>query len=90
VSPAPLLTFLYGALATSSFVAGAFFLRFWKSSRDRLFVFFVLGFWTLCVNWVALALYPHTDEQRVAIYVIRLVAFVLIIVGVVDKNRRAR
>ena len=42
----------WGALAMACWVAGLFFLRFWRLSRDRLFVFFVLAFWLL-TRWVS-------------------------------------
>ena len=79
---------LWGALAMSSWVAGLFFWKFWKESRDRLFLFFSLAFWVLSLNWFGLALIPDVAETRHYVYAVRLVAFLLIIVGIVDKNRR--
>ncbi len=79
--------FFWGALAMASWVAGLFFLRFWRVSRDRLFLFFGAAFWVFAANWVGLAIYP-SEETRHYVYVIRLVAFVLILVGIIDKNRR--
>jgi hypothetical protein len=79
---------LVGALAMASFVAGAFFLRYWRSSRDRLFLFFAVAFWTLAIDWTALALTEPGTNARQYVFVVRLVAFALIIVGIVDKNRR--
>ncbi|HUM13118.1 MAG TPA: DUF5985 family protein [Myxococcaceae bacterium] len=81
---------LLGALAMASGVSGLFFLRFWRTSRERLFVFFALAFWLLGLNWLSLALVRLERESQHEIYLLRLVAFGLIIVGVVDKNRRAR
>ena len=80
---------LWGALAMSCWVAGVFFLRFWRDSRDRLFVFFFLAFWTLGLNWLGLMLY-EAPETRHFVYALRLVAFSLIMIGVIDKNRRGR
>jgi uncharacterized membrane protein len=81
---------LWGALAMSGWVAGLFFLRFWRAGRDRLFLFFFLAFWTLALNWLALALVPSVSETRHQLYTLRLLAFFLIIVGVLDKNGRSR
>jgi hypothetical protein len=68
-------------------VAGMFFLRFWRRTHDRLFAIFAAAFWLLGMNWMLLAL-THWDEPTTAwLYVIRLVAFVLILVGIADKNR---
>jgi hypothetical protein len=83
-------TFLWGALAMACAVAAFHFLRFWRSTADRLFVFFSLAFWVLAAQWTLLALTFERREERPAHYAIRLVAFGLIIAGVVDKNRRGR
>jgi hypothetical protein len=81
---------MLGALAMGFLVAGLFFLRFWKETRDRLFGFFALGFFVLAVNRVALALTEDTDGGRDHHYWIRLIAFVLILIAILDKNRSRR
>jgi hypothetical protein len=88
MSPQELNVFLWGALATASTVVTLFFVRFWRVSNDRLFLYFALGFLTLAANWTALALIHPPLESRHYLYVLRLLAFVLIIVGIIDKNRR--
>ena len=80
--------FFWGALAMASWVAGLFFLRFWSTTRDRFFLFFVGAFWVYSVNWTWLALANTPHETKHYVYVVRLVAFALIIIGIVDKNRR--
>jgi hypothetical protein len=85
-----MIQFLWGATATSCFVAGVFFLRFWRSSRDRLFAYFFVAFWLLALNWIWLGLANTPAETRHYVYVIRLLAFALIAVGIMDKNRRSR
>ena len=79
--------FLLGAVAMAGWVAGLFFLRFWKLTRDRLFLFFSVGFWGLGLNWLVLAFANPASEAPHRIYFIRLVAFVFFIAGIVDKNR---
>lgn len=82
--------FLFGALCMSAAVAALVFLRYWKLSSDRLFLFFAAAFAILAAQWAMLAaLTPH-DEYRPYVYLIRLGAFVLILWGVVDKNLRAK
>ena len=81
--------FLRGALSMSAWLAGLFFLRFWHVTRDRLFVFMSIAFWMLGLNWLCLALLNVAVESRHQLYVLRLIAFLLILVGVIDKNRRA-
>jgi hypothetical protein len=80
--------FLWGALATCAWIIGIFFLRFWRLHGDRLFLFFFVAFWALAFNWLWLALVPSVDETRHYAYLLRLLAFTVIIIGVADKNRR--
>jgi hypothetical protein len=80
--------FLQGAVVMGCAVIGVFFLRFWKKSRDRLFLFFSAAFWLLGINWLALS-FSRADEPHTALYIVRLVAFVLILLGIWDKNRKA-
>lgn len=86
----PLNIYLWGTLTMACFVTGLFFFRFWRSSRDRFFVFFSWAFWLLGLNWIVLAVIPWEEETRHRAYVVRLLAFVLILAGIIDKNRRAR
>jgi Family of unknown function (DUF5985) len=90
MSPTAMHEFLWGALAMGTLIAGLFFLRFWRQSNDRLFLLMGIAFWVLSLNWLGLALIPWIDETRHYVYVLRLLAFLLIIAGIIDKNRRAR
>jgi hypothetical protein len=78
--------FLLGFVVMASATAGLIFLRFWRKTHDRLFILFALAFWLLGINWLALA-FVNQDEVRTWLYVLRLLAFVLIIYGIIDKNR---
>lgn len=82
--------FLLGATVLACAVTGLYFLRFWRKTRDRLFVIFAIAFWTLGVNWLALSFTHPEAEYRPALYLIRLLAFLLILFGIYDKNRAAR
>ena len=79
---------LSGAVAAASLVAALYFLRFWRRSSDRLFALFAAAFTMMAVNHVALGLTEPDNEFRVAIYCVRLVAFLFILVAIIDKNRR--
>ncbi len=76
-----------GAIVMGYIVVGLFFLRFWKQSRDRLFAFFALAFFILGVQRLVLALTTQTNEGSLVLYVIRLLAFGLILAAIIDKNR---
>jgi hypothetical protein len=75
-----------GAVVMGCCVIVLFFLRFFKKSRDRLFLFFAAAFSLLGANWLALAV-TNANEPHTALYIVRLSAFVLIVIGIVDKNR---
>ena len=81
-------TFLHGATAMNCAVIGVLFLRFWRQSRDRLFVWFAGSFAILGIERAVLGLLPFATEVREYVYLLRLLAFGLIIYAIVEKNRR--
>ena len=81
--------FFAGAASISLLVIALFFLRFWKTTRDRLFLFFAGCFLCLMVERIVRATMPMENELAPYVYSIRLVAFVLILVAIMDKNRRS-
>jgi hypothetical protein len=85
----PWYPFLFGSLTVLSFTAGLFFLRYWRSSSDRFFAFFAVAFWALGANWLLMVGRDPKDEYLPYFYLLRLVAFLLIVVAIVDKNRRS-
>lgn len=82
---APLLV---GMIACASLTAALFFLRFWRHTRDRFFVFFALSFAIEGVNRVVLYLFVGPNEEAPVYYLVRLVAYGLIVAAIADKNRR--
>lgn len=82
-------TFLYGALWITSWTAAVFFMRFWKASGDRLFAFLTAAFALLGLQWLSTGLFFWGPASRHEPYLLRLCAFVLILIGIIDKNRRA-
>lgn len=76
-----------GAILMGYAVAGLFFLRFWRDTRDRLFLIFGVAFWVLGSQRLALVLTRDMLETQTGLYLIRLVAFLLILAAIVDKNR---
>ena len=81
--------FVLGALVMACAAAGLFFLRFWRKTRDRLFLIFAFAFWLMGLNWLLLAFWRPDDEMRPALYLVRLLAFVLILYAIIEKNRAA-
>jgi hypothetical protein len=79
--------FLLGGIAIGSFVVGLFFLRFWRSSGDRFFLFLMLSFWIETANRTDMALSRTWNEDSPVHYSIRLLSYGLILVAIWDKNR---
>ena len=75
--------FIAGLLTTAYLVIALFFLRFWRQTHDRLFGLFASAFALLAIQRAVVALATDTTT----IYLLRLLAFLLIIVAIVDKNR---
>jgi hypothetical protein len=79
--------FLTGMATCGSLGVAAFFFRFWADTRDRFFLLFATAFLTLAVNWLLVAVLHPSTESRPFFYLLRLAAFGMIIVAVIDKNR---
>lgn len=81
---------LIGAIATSSFIASLFFLRFWKATQDRFFLFFALSFLIESANRVFLVICFNLSEESPIYYVIRFISYAFIIFAILEKNRRSK
>ncbi len=81
--------FTAGLITMGYLVAGLFFLRFWARTREGLFVIFACAFWLLALNQALVAVAGVPREEHSWIYLLRLAAFTLIIVGIVAKNLRS-
>jgi hypothetical protein len=82
-----MVNFLSGAIFALSLVAALYFFRFWRQTADRLFAIFSLAFTCFAASRLVLSVLEEGDEARTWVYLLRLVAFLLIVVAVVDKNR---
>jgi drug/metabolite transporter superfamily protein YnfA len=81
--------FVSGATMAAALVIALIFFRYWRQTRDRLFLGFALGFAVFAVSRLILAFLEEDDEGRIFVYGLRLVAFLLIFAAIVDKNRAA-
>ena len=80
--------FILGATAMGCLVIAVFFLRFWRETHDRFFGLLALAFAAFAANRIVLAVMDEASENRPIAYLVRLAAFVVILVAIVDKNRR--
>ena len=75
-------------MLVASFAVGLFFLRYWTSTGDRFFLCFAAAFWLEAGSRSAMAILRTWNEDSVAQYVVRLMAYLLILFAIWDKNRR--
>jgi uncharacterized membrane protein YeiB len=78
-----------GAIMLGYAVAALIFLRFWRRTRERLFVWFALAFAILAAER-ALLLAPGAWTHEPAVYCTRLVAFLMLAGAIWDQNRTRR
>lgn len=82
--------FLAGAIVMGFAVASLMFLKFWKRTREGLFLAFAGSFLLLGLTQALLTLGDFQDEERSWLYLLRLAAFLLILFAMWWQNRRGR
>jgi membrane-associated PAP2 superfamily phosphatase len=78
--------FILGAASMGFVCIALFFLRFWRQSRDSFHLLFAGAFALLAVQRVLLAALSDERESLPESYLLRLAAYVLIVVAVARKN----
>ncbi len=81
--------FLEGVIATASLAAGLFFLRFWRDTRDSLFLAFAVAFVIEGLNRSVRVFFHNPSEASPWVFIVRAFAFLIILAGIVNKNRRS-
>ena len=81
-----LTSFLSGLITMGLLIAALFFFRFWKRTRDALFITFGFAFLLLALNQALIGLSEVSGEERSLLYIPRLIAFTLLIAAIVGKN----
>ena len=82
--------FLLGVIVTCSLLAAAFFWRFWRQTGDSLFLAFAAAFFIEGLNRTTFLFLASPNEGNPAIYIVRLIAFLMIVAAIVRKNLTAR
>jgi uncharacterized membrane protein HdeD (DUF308 family) len=78
--------FLLGFIAASSLGAAVFFLKFWKETRDSLFLAFAVFFFIEAATRLDLLFIARPNEGSPWIYIARLFGVVLILLAILGKN----
>lgn len=86
--PQPIADFTSGMITMTFIVAVVFFLRFWRRTRDGLFLAFALAFFLLALNQALTSLLGRPFEEHSWIYLLRLAAFSALIFAILRKNVR--
>ena len=81
-----MIDYLAGAVTLGYFMAGVFFLRFWRKTADRLFLAFAGAFLLFALNQLFLQALTVIYEPTSLIYLLRVLGFGIIIAAIVDKN----
>ena len=81
-----MIELLSGALVFAYFVAGVHFVRFWRRTGDRLFLYFAVAFELFAVNQLAASGPDVTNETAGYEYLLRVLGFLLILVAIIQKN----
>ncbi|MES2526968.1 MAG: DUF5985 family protein [Bdellovibrionota bacterium] len=81
--------FLSGAIMLACLTAGYFFFRFYRKTTDSFFLWFANAFWMLALERAVLGWVGREQEPQPEIYLIRLTAFLLILMAIIRKNRNA-
>ena len=82
--------FLLGIIASSSVMAGIFFLKFWRHTGDFLFIAFAIAFIIEGLSRASVLLLAKPNEGSPWIYLVRLLASLLILVAILRKNYSRR
>jgi uncharacterized membrane protein HdeD (DUF308 family) len=85
-----LYDFLSGAVCFGFFTCALFFMRFRRRTGDGLFLLFALAFAALGIGQALVAFSSIPDENRGSLYLVRLAAFLLILLGIYRANRQQR
>lgn len=78
--------FLLGVIATAMFTIGLLFLKYWRRTRDVLFLAFGAAFIIEALNHISLLFMRHPNEASTGFYIVRLFTFLVILAGILRKN----
>lgn len=88
-------SFFAGFAACAFFASAIFFLKFWRASSDKFFLYFSSACGLLALERVLLLFllsdshnHSHTPEAQIWVYLVRMAAFLVIIWAIIQRNRK--
>lgn len=82
----PAELFFLGVFAALCVVAGGYFLKFWRRTRDPLFLAFAASFFVRGINDGMRVSMPRPNEATVWSYGINLASTFFIVIAIIRKN----
>ena len=82
--------FISGAIVMGFAISCLLFVKFYRRTHQKLFLTFAASFFLLAVNYAWLAITQIPVEERSPLFLIRLLAFALIPVAILQSNRQKR
>lgn len=86
----PINSLLSGAIVMAALIIALVFLRYWRDTRDRFFLYFAVAFALEALHRLLAAVAPPQDVDAPLYYLIRVASYALILLAVLSKNRRPR
>lgn len=83
-----LVPFLNGGFAIACLAIGLVFIKFWRVSRDRFFIYFAAAFWAFAFGAGLRTIFASSSEHGYIVFIPRLLAFLILLFAILDKNRR--
>jgi hypothetical protein len=80
--------FLLGIIVSATLVAAAYFLKFWRQTRDPLFLGFAAAFFIEGINRTCFLFVASPESGSVTLYSVRLMSYLLILCAIAYKNRK--
>jgi len=81
-----MIPFTAGLITMGFLVASLFFVKFWRQTRDILFLAFAAAFLLLAANQALTVLIDIPRDEKSYLYILRLLAFCIIIASIIQKN----
>jgi uncharacterized membrane protein HdeD (DUF308 family) len=78
--------FLLGFITASSLVAALFFMRFWRDTRDMLFLAFAAFFLLQGASDLYVLRLQHPNEGNFWLFLLRFVSIAAVVAAILRKN----
>jgi hypothetical protein len=85
-----MLEFISGVVTAGFLIAALFFFRFWKRTSDSLFAYFGISFLLFAAGQATAVFWGTPQDDKVWVFLVRLVGFILLLIAIVGKNRKSR